>query len=69
MKEFWLGHVELVLAGVKYEARYEVVDDMIHLSIVDKLMIVAEQLPGATYEESAVHALEQFATGKTFARS
>ena len=68
MKGFWLGHVELVLAGVKYEARYEIVDEMIHLSIVDKLMVVAKPLPGATYEESALHALEQFATGNTVAR-
>jgi hypothetical protein len=68
LKGFWLGHVELVLAGVKYEARYEVVDEMIHLSVVDELMVVMEPLPGATYEESALYALEQFAMGNTAAR-
>lgn len=69
MKGFWLGHVELVLAGVRYEAGYEVVDEMIHLSVVDRLMAVAEPLPGATYEEGALHALEQFAIGNIVARS
>lgn len=54
---------------MRFEARYEVVDEMIHLSVVDRLMVVAEPLPGATYEESALHALEQFATGNTVARS
>lgn len=68
MKGFWIGHVELVLAGVRYEARYEVVDEMIHLSVVDKFVTVAEPLPGATYEESALHALEQFAMGNTAMR-
>lgn len=53
-----------MLAGVKYEARYEVVDDMIHLTVSDNLKVVADPLPGATNEESALYVLEQFATGK-----
>jgi hypothetical protein len=68
LKGFWQGHVELVLAGVKYEARYEAVNEVIHLTVVDKLTVVAKPMPGATYEESALHALEQFATGKLVAR-
>jgi hypothetical protein len=54
---------------MRYEARYEVVDEMIHLWVVDRPMVVAEPLPGATYGESALHALEQFATGSTIPRS
>jgi hypothetical protein len=64
LKGFWQGHVELMLAGVKYEAGYEVVDDMIHLTVRDKLKLVADPLPGATNEESALYVLEQFAMGK-----
>lgn len=64
MKGFWQGHVELVLAGMKYEARYDIVDEMVHLTVVDRLTVVVTPLPGATYAESALHALEQFATGK-----
>jgi hypothetical protein len=64
LKGFWQGHVELMLAGVKYEAGYEVVDDMIHLTVLDKVKLVADPLPGATNEESALYVLEQFATGK-----
>jgi hypothetical protein len=69
LKGFWLGHVELVLAGMTYEAAYEVVDDMIRLSVVDKYVVVAEPLPGATYQESVLHALEQFAMGNTGGRA
>ena len=69
MKGFWLGHVALVLAGVRYEAQYEVVDGMIHLTVVDRPTVVASPLPGATHEESALYALEQYATGKLVAQS
>jgi hypothetical protein len=64
LKGFWQGHVELELAGVKYEASYEVADDMIYLTVVDKLPMVVAPLPGATNAESALYALEQFASGK-----
>jgi hypothetical protein len=68
LKGFWHGHVELLLAGTKYKASYEVVDDMIHLTVVDKRTFVVDPLPGATNQESALHALEQYATGNIRAR-
>lgn len=67
MKGFWHGHVELVFAGRTYAASYDVLDDALQLTI-GQLIVIAEPLPGATYEESALHALEQFATGKIVAR-
>jgi hypothetical protein len=68
LKGFWHGHVELVLAGTTYEAVYDIVDDAVQLTI-GQLIVLAEPLPGATYEESALYALEQFAAGKLSARS
>jgi hypothetical protein len=67
LKGFWHGYVELVLAGVTHEASYDILDGMVQLTI-GQLIVVAEPLPGATYEESALYALEQFATGKIVAR-
>jgi hypothetical protein len=52
---------------VTYEASYDILDGMVQLTI-GQLIVVAEPLPGATYEESALYALEQFATGKIVAR-
>jgi hypothetical protein len=37
---------------------------MIYLTVVDKLPMVMAPLPGATNQESALFALEQFASGK-----
>jgi hypothetical protein len=62
--EFEHGHVEFELAGVTYQADFAVVGGLIQLSLLDRKVVIGEQLPGATYQESAIHVLEQFAVGK-----
>jgi hypothetical protein len=37
---------------------------MVHLTVIYKLTVVTASLPGATNEESALYALEQFASGR-----
>ena len=43
MKGFWHGYDELVLAGVTYEASYDILDGMVQLTI-GQLIVVAEPL-------------------------
>jgi hypothetical protein len=64
LSEFEHGHVEFQLAGVTYQADYTVVDGLIQLAVADRSVVVGNQLPGATYQESALYVLEQFAMGK-----